>query len=181
MVRVDVRPVPPIFRGVADAIAISDGVRSPIGFWCGFPVAASIEQVYDHGMSSTATLDPAPAVVVDVASEVASLAGAANVVMARLVAVVAAAIAGGETDEAGMKTPAAWLAWRSGLSPERAGQLVKLAKVRDRYPLLFDAFERGVVSVDQMTELVKAPEWAERADVGVRGDRHRATLAPRDP
>ena len=117
--------------------------------------------MYDEDMSSTATLDPAAAVVVDVASEVASLAGAANVVMARLVAVTAAAIAGGETDEAGMKTPAAWLAWRSGLSPERAGQLVKLAKVRDRYPLLFKAFERGVVSVDQMTELVKAPEWAE--------------------
>ena len=100
--------------------------------------------------------------VVDVASEVASLAGAANVVMARLVAVTAAAIAGGVTDEAGMKTPAAWLAWRSGLSPERAGQVVKLAKVRDQYPLLFGAFERGVVSVDQMTELVKAPVWAER-------------------
>jgi Domain of unknown function (DUF222)/HNH endonuclease len=82
--------------------------------------------------------------------------------MARLVAVTAAAIAGGETDEAGMKTPAAWLAWRSGLSPERAGQVVKLAKVRDRYPVLFAAFERGVVSVDQMTELVKAPVWAER-------------------
>ena len=81
---------------------------------------------------------------------------------AQLVEVVAAAIAAGVTDEAGMKTPAAWLAWRSGLSPERAGQIVKLANVRDRYPLLFAAFERGEVSVDQMTELVKAPEWAEQ-------------------
>ena len=113
-------------------------------------------------MSSTATLDPAPAVCCDVASEVASLAGAANVVMARLVAVVAEAMDAGVTDEAGMKMPAAWLAWRSGLSPERAGQLVKLAKVRNNYPLLFGAFERGEVSVDQMTELVKAPAWAER-------------------
>ena len=57
-------------------------------FLMGVSVAGLIEQVYDCGMSSTATLDPAPAVVVDVASEVASLAGAANVVMARLVAVV---------------------------------------------------------------------------------------------
>jgi hypothetical protein len=111
-------------------------------------------------MSPTATLDAAPPVVRDVGAEVASLAGAANMVMARLVEVTAAAIAAGETNEAGMKTPAAWLAWRSGLSPERAGQIVRLAKVRDRYPVLFDAFERGAVSADQMTELVKAPEWA---------------------
>ena len=144
------------------------------------PLTAETEHMYDHVMSSTATLDPAPAVVVDVASEVASLAGASNVVMARLVAIIAEAMAAGVTDEAGMKTPAAWLAWRSGLSPERAGQVVKLARVRDRYPLLFDAFERGVVSVDQMTELVKAPVWAERADVGVRGDRHGGTVAACD-
>lgn len=60
-----------------------------------------------------------------------------------------------------MRTPAAWLAWRSGVSPERAGQLVRLAKVRDRYPTLFAAFDRGHVSADQMTELVKAPTWAQ--------------------
>ncbi|MEZ5299024.1 MAG: DUF222 domain-containing protein [Ilumatobacteraceae bacterium] len=117
-------------------------------------------------MSPVATLDPAPAVVRDVASEVASLAGVLNTVMARLVEVTAAAIAAGETDEAGMRTPAAWLAWRSGLSPEHAGQVVRLAKVRDRYPLLFDAFEQGVVSADQMTELVKAPEWAQSQVLG---------------
>jgi Domain of unknown function (DUF222)/HNH endonuclease len=118
--------------------------------------------VYDSGVSSSATIDAEPVEARDVASEVASLAGAANMVMARLVAVTAAAMAAGETDEAGMKTPAAWLAWRAGLSPERAGQLVKLAKVRDRYPVLFEAFERGEVSVDQMTELVKAPKWAQQ-------------------
>ena len=43
---------------------------------------------------------------------------------------------------------------------------MRLAKVRDRYPLLFAAFERGEVSVDQMTELVKAPEWAEQQMLG---------------
>jgi hypothetical protein len=112
-------------------------------------------------MSSIATLPAAPAVARDVASELASLAGAANLVMARLVEATAAAIAAGEWNEAGMKTPAAWLAWRSGLSPERAGQLVRLAKVRHRYPVLFDAFDRGELSADQMTELVKAPEWAQ--------------------
>ena len=101
-------------------------------------------------------------VVADIASEIASLSGALNTVTARLVEVVADAIAAGETDEAGMKTPAAWLAWRSGLSPEHAGQIVRLAKARERYPLLFDAFARGEVSADQMTELVKAPDWAQR-------------------
>jgi Domain of unknown function (DUF222) len=117
--------------------------------------------MYDVRMSPVATLSPGAGVVRDVASEVASLAGATNLVMARLVEVTSAAIAAGEWNEAGMKTPAAWLAWRSGLSPERAGQLVRLAKVRDRYPVLFAAFDRGEVSADQMTELVKAPEWAQ--------------------
>lgn len=118
--------------------------------------------MYDVPMSSVATLDPAPPVVRDIASELAVLAGTLHMVTAQLVEVTAAAIAAGDTDEAGMKTPAAWLAWRTGLSPERAGQIVKLAKARDRSPLLFDAFARGEVSADQMTELVKAPAWAER-------------------
>jgi hypothetical protein len=122
--------------------------------------------MYDADMCPVATIDPAPAVVRDIASEVASLAGVLNTAMARLVEVTAAAIAAGETSEAGMKTPAAWLAWRSGLSPEHAGQVVRLAKVRDRFPVLFDAFERGVVSADQMTELVKAPEWAQTQMLG---------------
>jgi len=39
---------------------------------------------------------------------------------------------------------------------------VRLAKVRCEYPLLFDAFARGEISADQMTELVKAPEWAQQ-------------------
>ena len=97
--------------------------------------------MYDACMSSASTLDAAPPVARDIVGEVASLAGAANLVMARLVEITAAAIAAGETDEAGMKTPAAWLAWRSGLSPERTGQVVRLAKVRDRYPVLFAAFD----------------------------------------
>lgn len=113
-------------------------------------------------MGSVTVLDATPAVGRDVVGEVASLAGVLNATTARLVETVAVAIVLGETDEAGMKTPAAWLAWRSGLSPERAGQIVRLAKVRDRYPVLFGAFERGEVSVDQMTELVKAPDWAQR-------------------
>ncbi len=129
-------------------------------------VAPPVEHVYDSDMSPAATIDAAPPVVRDVAAEVAHLAGVLNTAMARLVAVTAAAIAAGETSEAGMKTPAAWLAWRSGLSPEHAGQIVRLAKARDRYPVLFDAFDHGVVSADQMTELVKAPEWAQQQMLG---------------
>jgi len=113
-------------------------------------------------MTSAGTIDPAAAVVRDVAAEVASLSGVLHSVTARLVEVTAFAIESGATSEAGMRTPAAWLAWRSGLSPEHAGQIVKLAKVRARFPVLFDAFEQGVVSADQLTELVKAPEWAQR-------------------
>ncbi len=139
----------------------TDAQRNPVRL-----VAPWVEHLYDVSMSSVATLDAAPPVVRDVAAEVAHLAGVLNTAMARLVEVTAAAIAAGETSEAGMKTPAAWLAWRSGLSPEHAGQVVRLAKVRDRYPVLFEAFDQGVVSVDQMTELVKAPDWAQQQVLG---------------
>jgi hypothetical protein len=44
--------------------------------------------------------------------------------------------------------------------------VVRLATVRDRFPVLFEAFEAGIVSADQMTELVKAPEWAQRHVLG---------------
>ena len=77
------------------AITFSDGRGALINFRYGYGVADLIEHVYDSGMSSTATLDPEPAMCCDAASEVASLAGAANVVMARLVAVVAEAMAAG--------------------------------------------------------------------------------------
>jgi hypothetical protein len=97
-----------------------------------------------------------------IAPELAELTAIVNVATARIVAVTAEALDAGDTNEAGMTSPAAWLAWRTGLSPERAGQLVKLAKVRERFPLLFTAFERGEISADQLTELVKAPEWAQQ-------------------
>jgi hypothetical protein len=58
-------------------------------------IAVGIEHMYDAGMSSAATLDAAPPVVRDIASEVASLAGVLNTAMARLVEVTAAAIASG--------------------------------------------------------------------------------------
>jgi Domain of unknown function (DUF222)/HNH endonuclease len=114
-----------------------------------------------------------------IAPELAELTAIVNVATAQIVAATAEALGAGDTNEAGMTSPAAWLAWRTGLSPERAGQLVKLAKVRERYPLLFTAFERGEISADQLTELVKAPEWAQQqmlafAEIGTVGRLRRA-------
>ena len=59
-----------------------------------------------------------------------------------------------------MKTLAAWLTWRSGLSRERAGQLVRSAKVRtDTRSCWPGSTWRRVGRPDERA--VKAPEWAQ--------------------
>lgn len=69
----------------------------------------------------------------------------------------------------GIHTPELYLAWRTGISPERARNIVQIAR-RDRdLPVCLDKFRRGELAVDQMAAIAKrAPWWtdAEIADLG---------------
>jgi hypothetical protein len=100
--------------------------------------------------------------VADFDAALADLAGVLNATTARLVGLVERALEAGVTSEAGMKTPAQWLAWKTGMSSEHAGQIVRIAQRRSEMPLIFEAFARGEVSADQVSVLIKAPAWAER-------------------
>ncbi|RLE25022.1 MAG: hypothetical protein DRJ50_03710 [Actinobacteria bacterium] len=69
----------------------------------------------------------------------------------------------------GIHTPELYLAWRTGVSPERARQLVQIARRVDDLPVCLDKFRRGELAVDQMAAIARrAPWWTdvEIADVG---------------
>ena len=95
----------------------------------------------------------------DVAAEIA---GHLNVQHSRLVAMMADVL---ETDGwvgNGVQTPTQWLAWKTGLSPERAKVVAKVAAKRESFPQVFEMFGRGAVSLDQVAAVVdRAPDWAD--------------------
>ena len=55
----------------------------------------------------------------------------------------------------GVNSPAAWLAWQTGLSPERAKQIVAMAQRQTELPVTFAAFAEGLLSVDQVAVVAK--------------------------
>jgi hypothetical protein len=108
----------------------------------------------DDGIS-----DVTPVEVTD--RELAELAGQLNVVNARLVAVTEQLLATDGWQQGGMRSPKAFLAWRFGLSPERAEQVVAIARRRHEFPTVIDLFDRGQLSIEQVHEAVQVPAWAD--------------------
>jgi hypothetical protein len=69
----------------------------------------------------------------------------------------------------GIHTPELYLAWRTGVSPERAGQLVQISRRVDDLPVCLEKLRRGELAVDQMAAIAKrAPWWTDEeiADIG---------------
>lgn len=106
------------------------------------------------------TLAEAP-ITGDVDSRVAEISGFLNVQHARLVRTVADGLAAGECDGSGLRSPAHWLAIRAGLSSTHAQLIVRVAERIDAFPQLEAAFRAGRFTLDQVAEIVKAPDWAD--------------------
>lgn len=102
--------------------------------------------------------DPTPVDPADV------LAGQLNAVNAQLVTHTVDALATGSWEQAGRRSPASYLQWRFGLSPERAKLVVDVASRFDEFPTLMAAFVAGELSFEQTAEAIKAPAWAD-ADI----------------
>ena len=94
-------------------------------------------------------------------SMIAEIAGALNLTNARLVAVMAEALTDNAWSGPGLHSPAQWLALKSGVSPERAKTIVRVAERRSEFPTVMSMFDRGEFSLEQVAELVKAPAWAD--------------------
>ncbi len=62
----------------------------------------------------------------------------------------------------GLWTPEQYLAWRAGVSPTTASNLVEAAKRADEIPIAIDKVRRGEMSLDQLMPIVrKVPGWAD--------------------
>jgi hypothetical protein len=94
--------------------------------------------------------------------ELATVAAHLNVSHANLVEITARALADEGWSGSGIHSPAHWLMIQMGLSPARARQVVAIAERIVEFPVARDAFRRGELSVEQVTEIVtKAPAWAD--------------------
>ena len=98
----------------------------------------------------------------DIETEVAEIAGSLNLLNSRLVAVTERALEHGDWIGHRIHSPSQWLAWKAGISPSHAKQVVEVAQQRASYPLIIDAFDRGQLTFDQVHVVVTgAPAWAD--------------------
>lgn len=114
-------------------------------------------------MSEPATTEPPPggAEQPDIDDELAEIAGVLNAQHGRLVEVVERALQRDEWQQSGVHSPAQWLAWKTGLSPHRANEIVRCAERRSSFPRVNEALARGELAVDQAVVAMKAPSWAD--------------------
>ena len=92
---------------------------------------------------------------------IAELAGQLNLLHARLTVHMAELLASDGWQVGGMTSPSHYLVWQAGLSPERAKLVVRVAERRHLYPTIAALFDEGQLSLEQMAEAVRAPEWAD--------------------
>ena len=85
------------------------------------------------------------------------LAGRLNQVNAQLVAVTEGLLHDDGWQVGGMRSPAQFLAWKLGLSPERARAVVAVARRRREFPRIIASFDAGELSLEQVVEAVEAP------------------------
>ena len=87
--------------------------------------------------------------------ELAEVCGHLNVLHERMVSITREALATEAWSGAGINTPVQWLAWQTGLSPERARQIVHAAERQAELPVTFQAFADGLLSIDQVAAVIK--------------------------
>ena len=94
--------------------------------------------------------------------ELAQVAGRLNAANAELVEITERLLDTDGWRQGGMRSPAQFLGWKVGLSPERAHAVVAVARRRSEFPAVIGSFEAGELSLEQVVEAVKAPAWADR-------------------
>lgn len=90
-----------------------------------------------------------------VEGELSELVGLLNATHGRIVEIVGSALDQDLWQGWGIHSPAHWLAWKTGMSPLRARQVVKLAERRKELPEATGALVAGALSVDQAAEIAR--------------------------
>jgi hypothetical protein len=86
--------------------------------------------------------------------EIARTQGIINLAEARLVELTRQGLAMGVSGGTNLP-PKAWLAWRAGISPQRAGSFVKIAERAEQLPRTIAALNAGVLTVDQAAVIAR--------------------------
>ena len=85
-----------------------------------------------------------------VQARLAVVCGRLNAGHGELVELAGEALESGLWAQAGIHSPAQWLAWQTGLSPARAAQIVRIAERRGELPVTCAALAAGALSVVQV-------------------------------
>lgn len=88
-------------------------------------------------------------------ARLAEISGHLNALHHELVGIARTAMDTRSWEGAGIHSPAHWLSWQTGLSPERARQIVVMANCVGDLPESFAAFADGLLSVDQMAVVAR--------------------------
>ena len=88
-------------------------------------------------------------------AELSEVSGVLNAAHARLVALVAEALAGEQWAQTGIRSPDHWLAWKTGLSPRRAAEVVVIARRAGELPATMATFAEGRLAVDQVVPIAR--------------------------
>lgn len=104
-------------------------------------------------------------------AELAELCGQRNAITGRLVDLVARVDAGDLWATDGAKSLEHWVAWKAGMSPAHAAELVAVARRSDELVQTMAGLREGVLSEDQVALIAK------RAPAGPEADAHFAELA----
>ena len=108
------------------------------------------------------------AAVDELEAQVSVAAGWLNASHSRLVDLTAEALAGDLWVQWGIHSPAHWLAWKAGLTPVHARQVVEVAKRVGELPALARAVREGELSLDQAAVVARGcPVGFDQAVVGV--------------
>ena len=108
---------------------------------------------------------PTPAEVAAVEVPLAEVVGLLNAATARLTALVAEALRTGVWEQAGIRSPEHWLAWKAGVSGARAARLVAMARRRLELPVTTAAFDAGSLAEDQVAEIARHVPTRHEAEV----------------
>jgi Domain of unknown function (DUF222)/HNH endonuclease len=87
----------------------------------------------------------------DLETRIADVCGVLNAAHAQLVSLVAEALETGAWDVAGVRHAQHWVAWKTGLSPVRAKQVVQIASRTTELPVTLGMFASGELAIDQVS------------------------------
>ena len=124
------------------------------------------EQVYDWGMSPPAAVVLRQQAIDDLESEVSVVAARLNRAHADLVELTLRVLEGERWAGGGIRSPEHWLVLHAGLSPARAGDVVRLARRSTQLPTTVAAMAAGQVSVDQAAVVARYAPSSHEASVG---------------